>query len=337
MTGRRLALAFAVGEDDGERRAEPRTSPASEEEIVALIKETFDAREVEERDAMSMDMNKLMQQAQQMQAQMAKAQEELANETVEASAGGGMVTVKATGAGEIVEIKIDPKAIDPDDPELLEDIVLAAVNEALRSAQGLAQSKLGGALGGLAARPAGAVSCRDRRALRRRTRASPGASDATCAPAGVATEARLPAVHFAAGRTPAAARSADRVRLVLRAPKVTRPAVVATARRSCRGRRTRRRSAPTSAHVLAHFARELVATSPDVVIIETSCHRTASDVGRRGVAAQWRRVQPGRREPRRAADAPARRRHSARRSGSRSTSSACRRTRRSRSPRRSTR
>jgi len=94
-------------------------------------------------------MNKLMQQAQQMQAQMAKAQEELAQETVEASAGGGMVTVTATGAGEITEIKIDPKAIDPDDPELLQDLVLAAVNEALRSAQALAQSKLGGSLGSL--------------------------------------------------------------------------------------------------------------------------------------------------------------------------------------------
>ena len=95
------------------------------------------------------DMNKLLQQAQQMQAQMQQAQEELAHETVEASAGGGMVTVKATGAGDLVEIKIDPKAIDPDDPELLQDLVLAAVNEALRSAQALAQSKLGGSLGGL--------------------------------------------------------------------------------------------------------------------------------------------------------------------------------------------
>jgi nucleoid-associated protein EbfC len=95
------------------------------------------------------DMNKLLQQAQQMQAQMAQAQEELAKETVEASAGGGMVTVKATGAGEITEITIDPKAIDPDDPELLQDLVLAAVNEALRSAQALAQSKLGGSLGSL--------------------------------------------------------------------------------------------------------------------------------------------------------------------------------------------
>ena len=99
--------------------------------------------------AKGFDMNKLLQQAQQMQAQMAQAQEELAKEIVEASAGGGLVTVKATGAGEITEIKIDPKAIDPDDPELLEDTVLAAVNEALRSAQALAQSKLGGTLGSL--------------------------------------------------------------------------------------------------------------------------------------------------------------------------------------------
>ena len=59
------------------------------------------------------DMNKLMQQAQQMQEQMARVQDELANETVEASAGGGLVTVKATGAGEISEVKIDPKAVDP--------------------------------------------------------------------------------------------------------------------------------------------------------------------------------------------------------------------------------
>jgi DNA-binding YbaB/EbfC family protein len=98
---------------------------------------------------MKMDMNKMLQQVQQMQAEMAKAQEELANETVEASVGGGMVTVKATGAGDIVAIKISPEAIDPDDPEALEDLVLAGVNEALRSAQGLMQSKLGGAMGGL--------------------------------------------------------------------------------------------------------------------------------------------------------------------------------------------
>ncbi len=98
---------------------------------------------------MGMDFNKLMQQAQQMQEQMQRAQEELANETVEASAGGGMVTVKATGAGELTEIKIAPEAIDPDDPELLADMVLAAVNEALRSAEQLGKSKLGGMMGGL--------------------------------------------------------------------------------------------------------------------------------------------------------------------------------------------
>lgn len=99
--------------------------------------------------AKGFNVDALLQQAQQMQAQMAQAQEQLANEVVEASAGGGLVTVKATGAGEIKEIKIDPRAIDPDDPELLEDTVLAAVNEALRSAQALAQSKLGGLTGGL--------------------------------------------------------------------------------------------------------------------------------------------------------------------------------------------
>jgi nucleoid-associated protein EbfC len=99
--------------------------------------------------AQNIDINKLMQQAQQMQEQMAQAQEQLGSETVEASAGGGLVIVRATGNGDITEIKIDPKAIDPDDPELLEDMVIAAVNEALRSAQALAQSKLGAMTGGL--------------------------------------------------------------------------------------------------------------------------------------------------------------------------------------------
>jgi nucleoid-associated protein EbfC len=98
---------------------------------------------------MGMDMNKMMQQVQQMQEQVAKAQEELAHQTVEASAGGGMVTVVATGAQEIKEIKIAKEAIDPDDPDMLADMVLAAVNEALRSAQGLMESRLGGMMGGL--------------------------------------------------------------------------------------------------------------------------------------------------------------------------------------------
>lgn len=96
-----------------------------------------------------MDMNQMLQQVAQMQEQMAKAQDELKDETVEASAGGGMVTVVATGGLEIREIRIKPEAIDPDDPELLADTIVAAVNEALRSAQSLAESRMGGMLGGL--------------------------------------------------------------------------------------------------------------------------------------------------------------------------------------------
>jgi hypothetical protein len=96
-----------------------------------------------------MDFNKMMEQVQQMQTQMQQAQEELKNETVQATAGGGMVTVTATGSGEIREITIDPKAIDPHDPEMLADMIVAAVNEALRSSQSLMESKLGPALGGL--------------------------------------------------------------------------------------------------------------------------------------------------------------------------------------------
>jgi DNA-binding YbaB/EbfC family protein len=98
------------------------------------------------------DMNAMLKQAQQMQAQMMEAQEQAKLEVVEASAGGGMVTVKANGGGEIVEIRIDPKAIDPDDPEMLADIVMAAANEALRSASDLVESKIRGQmpdLGGL--------------------------------------------------------------------------------------------------------------------------------------------------------------------------------------------
>ena len=91
---------------------------------------------------MSMDLNKMMQQVQEMQAQMQQAQEELKNETVEATAGGGMVKVVATGGGEIKSITIDPKAIDPDDPEMLADMVLAASNEALRAASQAVEAKL---------------------------------------------------------------------------------------------------------------------------------------------------------------------------------------------------
>ena len=95
------------------------------------------------------NLNQMMKQVQEMQAQMLKAEEELSSEAVEASAGGGMVTVKITGGLELREIKIDPEAVDPEDVDLLQDMVLAAVNEAIRSAQELAASKMGAATGGL--------------------------------------------------------------------------------------------------------------------------------------------------------------------------------------------
>ena len=96
------------------------------------------------------NLNQMMRQVQQMQAEMMKAQEELKNEVVEASAGGGMVTVKISGDLELKDLRIDPEAVDPEDVELLQDMVQAAVNEAIRSAQELAASKMGAATGGLA-------------------------------------------------------------------------------------------------------------------------------------------------------------------------------------------
>jgi hypothetical protein len=95
------------------------------------------------------NMQQMMRQMQKLQADMARAQEELAAAEVTAAAGGGMVSVTVTGALVVKEVRIDPAAIDPDDPELLADMVLAAVNEALREAQELAASKMGGATAGL--------------------------------------------------------------------------------------------------------------------------------------------------------------------------------------------
>jgi nucleoid-associated protein EbfC len=90
---------------------------------------------------MSVDFNKLMQQAAQMQEQMERMQEEAKKETAEASVGGGMVKVTANGAGEVLAIEISRDAIDPEDPEGLADLVLAGVNEALRSAHAAVESK----------------------------------------------------------------------------------------------------------------------------------------------------------------------------------------------------
>jgi hypothetical protein len=95
------------------------------------------------------NMNQMLKQVQQMQAEMMKAQEGLKDEIVEASAGGGMVTVKVSGELEVKDIAIDPDAVDPEDVEMLQDMVQAAVNEALRSAQELAANKMQQATGGL--------------------------------------------------------------------------------------------------------------------------------------------------------------------------------------------
>ena len=95
------------------------------------------------------NMNQMMKQVQQMQAEMVKAQEEAQKQTVEASAGGGMVSVKVNGALEVLEIKIDPDAVDPEDVEMLQDMVQAAVNEALRSAQEMVNNKMSQVTGGL--------------------------------------------------------------------------------------------------------------------------------------------------------------------------------------------
>jgi DNA-binding YbaB/EbfC family protein len=91
-------------------------------------------------------MQQMLKQVQKMQADMAKAQEELKTLEVEASAGGGMVTVKVSGDLVVKSIAINPEAIDPDDPELLQDMVLAAVNEGIRQAQELAASKMTGGM-----------------------------------------------------------------------------------------------------------------------------------------------------------------------------------------------
>jgi DNA-binding YbaB/EbfC family protein len=91
----------------------------------------------------------MMQQVQQMQQEMQRAQEELARETVTASAGGGAVKAMMSGNLELVELQIDPEVLDPEDVEMLQDMVLAAVNEALTSSQEMASKRLGGITGGL--------------------------------------------------------------------------------------------------------------------------------------------------------------------------------------------
>lgn len=94
------------------------------------------------------DMRQIMQQAQQMQEQLAKAQAELAERHFKGTAGGGMVTATVTGGPELVELEISPEVVDPDDVEMLEDLVVAAVRQAMEAAVQAANSQLGGLTGG---------------------------------------------------------------------------------------------------------------------------------------------------------------------------------------------
>ncbi len=96
-----------------------------------------------------MSMQEMMRQAQQLQKKMAQVQEEMGHKTVEASAGGGMVTVTANGSQNITEIRIDPAVVDPEDVAMLQDLVVAATNEALKKAKEMVESEMSKLTGGL--------------------------------------------------------------------------------------------------------------------------------------------------------------------------------------------
>lgn len=96
-----------------------------------------------------MNMQKMMKQVQKMQADMVRVQEELKTKTVEGTAGGGVVTVVVTCQQEVKDVKIDPSAVDPDDVEMLEDLILAAVNDALRKSQETAAAEIAKVTGGM--------------------------------------------------------------------------------------------------------------------------------------------------------------------------------------------
>ncbi len=164
LSGQALALRYELRD----LRDEPGAPELSGEELVQRFIEEFDAEELpkEERGTTKSpkvcaskpttrtmmpqpNMQQMLKQAQKMQQDILAAQESLKDEVVEASAGGGMVTVRVTGDQTIKSITIDPQAVDPDDVELLQDMVLAAVNEGLRASQELAASKLGSVTGGL--------------------------------------------------------------------------------------------------------------------------------------------------------------------------------------------
>ena len=139
VTGRKLVLAFARRR--GRRRRRGGRSGRPGRRGADPRADEGDLRRTGARIAMSFDMNKLMQQAQQMQEQVQRMQEDAVKEVAESSVGGGLVKVKANGAGQVLSIEISPDAIDPSDAEGLADLVLAGVNEALRSAAAAVEAK----------------------------------------------------------------------------------------------------------------------------------------------------------------------------------------------------
>lgn len=96
-----------------------------------------------------MDLNAIMQQAREMHEKMNKVQEELASKTITGSAGGGMVSVRVTGKGEVIDIVIEEEMINPSEKEMLQDLIAAAVNDGLRKARDLAKSEMKGLTGGV--------------------------------------------------------------------------------------------------------------------------------------------------------------------------------------------
>ena len=100
-----------------------------------------------------MNIQKMMKQAQQMQEKMLAAQEELAEKTVTATAGGGKVTVVANGAGDVISIKIDPTVVDPQDVEILEDLILSGVKKAIEDGKAMTQAEMGKLTGGMGLPP----------------------------------------------------------------------------------------------------------------------------------------------------------------------------------------
>jgi hypothetical protein len=103
----------------------------------------------EEDETMAKGLGNIMKQAQQMQQKMARMQEELQSREVEASAGGGMVTATVNGAQQLVALKVEPSVVDPEDVEMLQDLVLAAVNEAIKKSQAMAQEEMSKITGGM--------------------------------------------------------------------------------------------------------------------------------------------------------------------------------------------